>query len=114
MPVNHKSQEYKGFVYCLTTPTGAYITRRNGKVGISGNSANFFNKTDNGFTVYRDYETGEVMVYIQKVRNEFVGKIGQVSFRYDKFTGRYSETGDFISDSKFLERRLRDQLNLDL
>jgi twinkle protein len=80
---------------------------------ISG-SANFFNKTDNGFTVYRDYQTGEVVVYIQKVRNEFVGKIGQVSFRYDKFTGRYSETGDFISDSKFLERRLRDQLNLDL
>lgn len=30
--------EYDGKVYCLTVPTGAYVTRRNGKMAICGNS----------------------------------------------------------------------------
>jgi hypothetical protein len=34
---------YSGFVYCLTVPTGAYVTRRNGYAIICGNSAFWHN-----------------------------------------------------------------------
>lgn len=55
---------------------------------ISG-SAHFFNKTDNGFTVYRDFNTNDVTVHIQKVRFSFLGKIGAVKFTYNTFTRQY-------------------------
>ncbi len=36
----HQSiEQYAGTVYCFTTPSGAYLTRRNGKIAIQGNSA---------------------------------------------------------------------------
>jgi len=59
---------------------------------ISG-SANFFNKTYNGFTVYRNYDTGIVDIHVQKVKFFFMGEIGMSSFVYDKegATGRYAE-----------------------
>jgi twinkle protein len=56
---------------------------------ISG-SAHFFNKTHNGVTVYRDYETGRVDVYVQKVKQSWLGKIGYCSFTYDTFTRQYA------------------------
>ena len=56
---------------------------------ISG-SAHFFNKTHNGITVYRDYDTGQVDVYIQKVKQSWLGKIGFCSFNYDTFTRQYT------------------------
>lgn len=55
---------------------------------ISG-SAHFFNKTDNGITVYRDFETGQVDIYIQKVRYSWLGKIGFCSFSYNTETRQY-------------------------
>lgn len=32
---------YNGFVYCPTTSTGFFMVRRNGKISVSGNSANY-------------------------------------------------------------------------
>lgn len=55
---------------------------------ISG-SAHFFNKTDNGFTIVRDFQTNEVSVYIQKVRFSWMGKVGQVKFTYDTEKRQY-------------------------
>jgi twinkle protein len=55
---------------------------------ISG-SAHFFNKTDNGITVYRDFETNNVDVHIQKVKNYWLGKLGCVTFMYDTETRQY-------------------------
>jgi twinkle protein len=55
---------------------------------ISG-SAHFFNKTDNGLTIYRDYVKGIVTVYIQKIRFSWLGKIGFTSFRYDTEIRQY-------------------------
>lgn len=54
-------------------------------------SAHWFNKIDNGISVYRDFETGTVDVYIQKIRFKFIGQIGKASFEWDRFTGRYKE-----------------------
>jgi twinkle protein len=48
---------------------------------ISG-SANFFNMTQNGFTVYRNSETGLTEVHIQKVKWEHLGKKGMIEYRY--------------------------------
>lgn len=36
-------EPYNGKVYCLTVPTGAYVTRRNGQAGIAGNSVMWHN-----------------------------------------------------------------------
>ena len=55
---------------------------------ISG-SANFYNKTANGITVYRDYDTFTTNVYIQKVKFKHWGQVGIVSFAWDKSNGRY-------------------------
>jgi twinkle protein len=56
---------------------------------ISG-SAHFYNKADNGFTVYRNNELKTVEVHIQKVRNSWNGKLGVVEFTYDTYTRQYS------------------------
>lgn len=54
-------------------------------------SAHFFNKADNCLSVYRDFDTNLVTVYIQKVRFRFIGKIGKVDFQWENFTGKYNE-----------------------
>jgi twinkle protein len=59
-------------------------------------SAHFFNKADNGLVVYRDYDTNEVEVYIQKIRNRFTGMLGAVDFAYNYKSGTYSEVSEFI------------------
>lgn len=55
---------------------------------ISG-SAHFFNKTDNGISVHRDFKDNSVNVYVQKVRFSWLGKIGYTSYNYDTFTRKY-------------------------
>jgi twinkle protein len=54
-------------------------------------SAHFFNKTDNGFALWRDFETGEVQLHVQKVKRSWLGKIGMVQFTYNTFTRQYSK-----------------------
>lgn len=54
---------------------------------ISG-SANFFNKTDNGMTIYLH---DMVEVHVQKVKFDFVGQKGMAEFYYEPETGRYRE-----------------------
>jgi len=55
---------------------------------ISG-SAHFFNKTDNGICVNRNYDNNTVDVFIQKVRYSWLGKIGVASFTYNLDTRQY-------------------------
>lgn len=56
---------------------------------VSG-SANFFNKTHYGVTIYRDYESGIVTVYYQKVKQSWNGQVGWSAFNYDPLTRQYS------------------------
>jgi twinkle protein len=55
---------------------------------ISG-SANFYNKTDFGISVYRDNIEQEVKVYVQKVKFKHLGEIGSCSWKYNINNGRY-------------------------
>lgn len=55
---------------------------------ISG-SANFYNKTDFGFTVYRDFKHGIVSVHVQKIKFRHLGREGMVQYTYDKVNGRF-------------------------
>jgi twinkle protein len=53
-------------------------------------SAHFFNKADNGISIHRDFETGIVTAYIQKVRFSWLGKTGYTCFTYDTYTRQYN------------------------
>ena len=55
---------------------------------ISG-SAHFFNKTDNGLSVHRDFNTGTVTVYTQKIRFSWLGAIGFTTFGFNTLTRQY-------------------------
>lgn len=55
---------------------------------ISG-SAHFFNKTDNGLSIYRNFDTKEVDIHVQKVRYSWLGKVGTVSYEYNTLTRQY-------------------------
>jgi twinkle protein len=52
-------------------------------------SANFFNKTDFGFTVYRDRSQDSVSVIIHKVKFRHLGGCGTAVFQYNFHNGRY-------------------------
>ena len=57
---------------------------------ISG-SAHWFNAIDNGFTVYIDPETGLATIIAQKIRRKRTGRVGEIGFKYDVPTGRYTQ-----------------------
>lgn len=87
---NLTRESYRGLVWCLTVPTGAYFVRRNCRVMVSGNSAAWFNKPDIGIIIDRpDAHSDETMVYVKKVRFEGTGEKGAVKMRFDRETSRY-------------------------
>jgi twinkle protein len=56
-------------------------------------SANFFNKTDFGITVYRDFFEKIISVHVQKVKFKHLGEIGSVNYVYNQDSGRFVENG---------------------
>lgn len=52
-------------------------------------SANFYNKTDNGISVYRDFVENTTEIYIQKVKFSHWGEVSSSVFNYDVPSGRY-------------------------
>ena len=81
-------------IFLIAHPTKLQKDKATGKYevptmySISG-SANFFNKTDNGLTIYRDFETNVVTAYVQKIRWWWLGKIGFTSFSFNTLTRQY-------------------------
>jgi twinkle protein len=57
---------------------------------ISG-SHHFANVADNGFVVHRNFQSGLVDIYVQKIKHYFMGKVGFVTLDFDVATGRYKE-----------------------
>lgn len=60
---------------------------------ISG-SAHFFNMTQNGFTIFRNYVTGMTEVHFQKVKWEHLGKQGMAVYLYHEPNARFYEPGN--------------------
>lgn len=101
------AKQYQVHVFLIAHPTKISKSKDTQKYevptlyNISG-SAHFFNKTDNGWSIYRDFETNIVYVYVQKVRFQFVGEVGSTSFHYERHTGRYAEEGhDFDREYRY-------------
>ena len=92
---NHRHrriEQYQGVVWCLTVPTGAFVTRRNGRVAITGNSAHWYNKADVGLIVHRADD--ETIVRVAKSRyHEQIGYPGDTPLWFNKATGRYEAPG---------------------
>lgn len=57
---------------------------------ISG-SAHWYNKADNGLTIYRDFQNNMVDVHVQKVKFKVHGNIGCVPLRYVKSNGCFED-----------------------
>jgi twinkle protein len=55
---------------------------------ISG-SAHFFNKTDNGISIWRNFDTKEVEIHVQKVRYSWLGKLGAITYIYNTELRKY-------------------------
>lgn len=88
------ARRYGVHVFIIAHTTKMVKDKRTGKYevptlySISG-SANFYNKTHNGVTVYRDFESGLVDVYVQKVKQSWLGKTGFSIFTYNDQTRQY-------------------------
>jgi twinkle protein len=56
-------------------------------------SAHWYNKADNIVCVHRDQVDGgqDVEIHVQKVRFKHIGRVGFVTLKYDRVTGRYFE-----------------------
>lgn len=86
--------KYGVHVFLVAHPTKVQKDKGTGKYdvpnmySISG-SAHFFNKTDIGMTVYRDFDNNLVTVYINKMRYPWLGKIGYTSFTFNTDTRQY-------------------------
>ncbi|MBL7739831.1 MAG: toprim domain-containing protein [Chitinophagaceae bacterium] len=56
---------------------------------VSG-SAHFFNKTDNGISIHRDFSNNVVTVYVQKVRFSWLGRVGWACYSFDTLKRQYN------------------------
>lgn len=98
------ARKYRVHVIILAHTT-KILKGKNGKYevptlySISG-SAHFFNKTHNGITVYRNYDTNITDVYVQKVKQSWYGQIGFSSYQYDTMTRQYSFLSTSVTHSQ--------------
>jgi twinkle protein len=92
--IKHFAFKYGIHIIVIAHPTKIQKDKSTGKYevptlyNISG-SAHFFNKTDIGITVYRDFSSNLVDVYVQKMRSSWLGRVDFCSFQYNTFTRQY-------------------------
>lgn len=85
---------YKVHCFLVAHPTKLQKDKKTGKYevptlyNISG-SAHFFNRTHNGISVWRDFQSNLTDVHVQKVKCSWLGKLGFASFTYNTFTRQY-------------------------
>lgn len=94
---HRQSIPYSGKVYCLTVPTGAYVTRRNGVSSICGNSAHYYNKPDVGIIISRSGKIETTVEVAKSKYHDIIGKPGVIKVAYHPMSGRYREL-DAVSD----------------
>jgi twinkle protein len=81
---------------------------------ISG-SAHYYNKTDMGLTIYRDFDTADITLYVNKVKFKHLGKLGRVTMKWNSASGRYQEKisveMDGWDDSNWLHKSTQTEMN---
>lgn len=100
-------EKYNVHGFIVAHPTKMQKDKQTGKYNvptmydISG-SAHFFNRTHNGLSVYRDFQSGMVDVYVQKIKWDWLGQIGFASFGYDTMTRQYIPHGNNLIEKSNL------------
>ncbi len=93
------AEDYNIHVFLVAHPTKGVTFNGKDRVAtlydIAG-SANFFNKTHNGLSIFRvkDKElnpTNTIEIHVQKIKFKFVGNLGKCYLNYDLITGCYSD-----------------------
>lgn len=92
--INAFNEENNVHCFLIAHPTKLTKNKDNGLFEIPNlyniaGSANFYNKTDNGITVYRNYTENRTEVYVQKVKFSHWGKVGNCEYSYDLDSGRF-------------------------
>lgn len=64
-------------------------------------SQHFWNKADNCLSIWRQPDSTEVDIHVQKVRWAHLGQVGMVTLTYDRVTGRYHEKLTSVGDLKY-------------
>lgn len=73
---------YEGKVYCLTVSTGAYITRRNGKMAIHGNSTYWRNLPRSNFLVKADRQGDDVAISVKHTKSNNGRRLQPLGFQF--------------------------------
>ena len=109
--INAFKQKYDVHVFILAHPnkmnkdaTGKYEIPN--LYNVSG-SSHWYNKPDNGITIYRDFEKFEVDVFIQKIKFEHLGQIGKAIFKWNPKNSRYYPKGSEPNNIKYGIKELR-------
>lgn len=59
-------------------------------------SANFYNKTDFGISIYRNFEDSRITMFVQKSKFKHLGAVGSVDLIYNYSNGRYEQYGKSV------------------
>jgi twinkle protein len=98
---------YNVHMFLVAHPTKLKKNEKTGRYdiptmySISG-SANFYNKTYNGIAVYRDFQAQITTVYVQKVKFDFIGRVGWANFTYNYDKRQYQECVPLLEDEPTL------------
>lgn len=78
-------------------------------------SSHFYNKTDYGICVYRNFDTDLVEVHTLKVKFRHLGKAGLANFHFNVINGRYVEannpTPSLDNSNHLSKQKFNDELN---
>lgn len=95
--------KYGVHIFLVAHPTKIEKDKTSGKYKVPtlyniNGSSHFYNKTYNGVTVYRDFDTNTTDVYVQKVKWSWLGHIGFATFDYDTMTRQYIPRGNSLTE----------------
>jgi twinkle protein len=54
-------------------------------------SSNFYNKCDGGITIYRNHKTKYTEIFIQKVKDDHIGRLAKIELQWNPANGRLGE-----------------------
>lgn len=74
-------------------------------------SSTFYDKTDNGICVYRDFDLGLTTIYRQKIKFDHWGTEGFSEYTYDKASKRYIHNGNLDTTNWITKMQVQPSFN---